>query len=138
MKFYTAAAYELFRKEVSKSTKYFAREKIFNKEYEVVHVKQDKKLPWGREKFSVIVCNEGERYDCECGLYQHFGMLCSHVIRVCCHNKEYCDSLLKKWKLLCRDNDRETEDISKMVERFITVSVAKHGSGQVRWGQHTM
>lgn len=80
--FYTAAAFSLFRKEVTKSTHYFARERITNKEYDVVHVKPHKKLPWGREKFTVVFnCNAGT-YDCECGQYHHFGILCSHVIRV--------------------------------------------------------
>lgn len=83
-KFYTKVVYDLFRKEVDKSTSYFAIEKVPNKEFHVVHVKPNKKLPWDREKMSVLVYGDGERYDCECGLYQHFGVLCSHVWRVMC------------------------------------------------------
>jgi hypothetical protein len=82
MTFYTVAVYDLFRKEVDKSTDYFAVEKTKNKQFDVVHVKPDRKLPWAREKFTVLINNEGESYECECGLYQHFGVLCSHVLRV--------------------------------------------------------
>jgi hypothetical protein len=90
-KLYTSAAYTLFRREVSKSTFYIAKVKIEEKEFDVVHVKPERKLPWGREKFSVLINSDEGRYDCECGLYNHFGILCSHAIRVStkilCHNK---------------------------------------------------
>ncbi|RLM58562.1 hypothetical protein C2845_PM18G03690 [Panicum miliaceum] len=79
-KFYISAAYTLFRKEVTKSTNYFAREKV-EKKYEVVHVKPHKMLPWGRERFIVVFNSTIGSYDCECGLYKHFGILCSHVLR---------------------------------------------------------
>ncbi|PVH47902.1 hypothetical protein PAHAL_4G182400 [Panicum hallii] len=82
MTFYISAVYALFRQEVDRSTRYFAIEKARNKEYEVVHVKPHMKLPWQREKITVFVNDFGGRYDCECGLYQHFGVLCSHVLRV--------------------------------------------------------
>jgi hypothetical protein len=48
-KFYTKVVYDLFRKEVDKSTSYFAIEKVPNKEFHVVHVKPNKKLPWDRD-----------------------------------------------------------------------------------------
>jgi hypothetical protein len=81
MAFYTAAAYDLFQKEISKSTDYLARQKPGANEYEVVHVKPHKKLPWGRDKFTVRA-TDGQGFKCECGLHEHFGMLCSHVLRV--------------------------------------------------------
>jgi hypothetical protein len=81
-KFYTSAAYGLFRKEVTKSTFYIARERVQGKEFDIVHVKPERRLSWGREKFTVQVDTYEGRYDCECGLYSHFGILCSHAIRV--------------------------------------------------------
>jgi hypothetical protein len=74
-KLYTSADYTLFRREVSKSTFYIAKVKIEEKEFDVVHVKPERKLPWGREKFSVLINSDEGRYDCECGLYNHFGTL---------------------------------------------------------------
>ncbi|KAL6637615.1 hypothetical protein ACP70R_025187 [Stipagrostis hirtigluma subsp. patula] len=82
MTFYTAAVYELFRKEIDKSTHYHAVEVIKDREYNVLHVKPRKKYPWYGDAFKVVVNGEGESYHCECGLYQHFGVLCSHVLRV--------------------------------------------------------
>ena len=57
MTFYIAAVYDLFRKEVDKSTDYFAVEKTKNKQFDVVYVKPDRKLPWAREKFTVVINN---------------------------------------------------------------------------------
>jgi hypothetical protein len=88
-KLYIAAAYALFRKEVSKSTFYIAKVKIEQKEFDVVHVKPERRLPWGREKFSVLFNYDEGRYDCECGLYSHFGILCSHAMRVSLKNIMY-------------------------------------------------
>ncbi|CAN6334678.1 unnamed protein product [Urochloa humidicola] len=81
-KFYTPAVHGLFRKEIDKATNYFAVEKTYKKEYDVVPVNPAYKHPWGREKITVTINNGGESYDCECGLYQHFGVLCGHVLRV--------------------------------------------------------
>ncbi|TVU07967.1 hypothetical protein EJB05_41348 [Eragrostis curvula] len=82
MTFYTAAAYDLFRKEVDKSSHYFAKEEIKNKLYRVLHVKPLSKPSWAQQSYMVEIKNDGESYECQCGLYQHFGILCSHVIRV--------------------------------------------------------
>ncbi|TVU43728.1 hypothetical protein EJB05_10216 [Eragrostis curvula] len=82
MTFYTAAAYDLFRKEVDKSSHYFAKEEIKNKLYTVLHVKPLSKPSWAQQSYMVEIKNDGESYECQCGLYQHFGILCSHVIRV--------------------------------------------------------
>lgn len=79
MTFYIAAVYDLFRKEVDKSTDYFAVEKTKNKQFDVVYVKPDRKLPWAREKFTVVISNGVKVMT---GLYKHFGVLCSHVLRV--------------------------------------------------------
>jgi hypothetical protein len=51
-------------------------------QFDVVHVKPKRRLPWGREKFSVKINIHKGTYDCECGQYRHFGILCSHAIRV--------------------------------------------------------
>lgn len=79
---YTAAAYGLLRKEIDKSTFYFAKELVPNKEFAVFHVKPEKRLPWGREMFKVLINSEDDTYNCECGLYKHSGFLCGHVLRV--------------------------------------------------------
>ncbi|CAL4930646.1 unnamed protein product [Urochloa decumbens] len=105
-KFYTAAVYGLFRKEINKATRYFAIEKIKDKEYDVVHAQAHKKLPWNREKLTVVISNGGEKYDCECGLYQHFGVLCGHVLRVMnqlgvCEIPKY--HINKRWTRSARD-----------------------------------
>jgi hypothetical protein len=110
-KLYTSSVYGLFRKEVSKSTFYTARVQIENKEFDVVHVKPDRKLPWGREKFSVIINHDKGRYDCECGLYNHFGILCSHAIRVSI-------KLLRMMKQIFENNCQCTVDLKGSTNIF--------------------
>lgn len=80
--FYTSASYGLLRKEIDRSTFFFAREVVEKEEFEVTHVKPDRRLPWGREMFRVLVNRDDGTYNCECGMYKHSGFLCGHVLRV--------------------------------------------------------
>ncbi|TVU22822.1 hypothetical protein EJB05_32542, partial [Eragrostis curvula] len=81
MTFYTSATYNLFRKEIDKSTYYFAIETKKGEEFDVIHVKPSRRPQWGEAKYVVVIKNDGQYYDCQCGLYQHFGILCCHVLR---------------------------------------------------------
>jgi hypothetical protein len=31
------------------------------------------------------VLDDGELFECECGLFEHMGIVCSHSIKVCFH-----------------------------------------------------
>lgn len=56
--------------------------------------------------FTVKVVDAGERYICECGLYEHFGMLCCHAIKVLIHrgvSKIPTAHILKRWTREARD-----------------------------------
>lgn len=78
---YTRAAFELFRSEVDKASNYVIGGNQGNV-YTISHDNAPIRARWARVHFKVEVIDGGCRYVCECGLYEHFGMLCCHSIRV--------------------------------------------------------
>lgn len=52
--------------------------------YTIKHDNAPNRAHWARVEFKVGEIEGGKRYVCECGLYEHFGMLCCHSIRVSC------------------------------------------------------
>ncbi|CAN6231112.1 unnamed protein product [Urochloa humidicola] len=45
--------------------------------YDVTRVER-----WCKGRYVVTVGSEGQKHSCECGLFEHFGLPCSHIIRV--------------------------------------------------------
>lgn len=78
---YTKAAFELFRSEVDKASNYVISNEEGNT-YTISHDNAPVRAQWARVHFKVQVVDGGKRYICECGLYEHFGILCCHTIRV--------------------------------------------------------
>lgn len=81
LKVYTKAAFELFRAECDKASNYKAGRPVGNV-YTVSHDRAEKRAHWQRVHFKVEVLDGGKKYNCECGLYDHFGILCCHSLRV--------------------------------------------------------
>jgi hypothetical protein len=82
MQVYTNAAYELFRSQVDKSTRYNVDDTNAPSVYLVVHDKAKQRERWSRVEFSVRVLDGGAFFECDCGLYSHLGIICCHTIRV--------------------------------------------------------
>jgi hypothetical protein len=71
-----------FKAELEKGQNYNPpRELEPNCLYELEHSYAHLRPSWARTTFKVCV-EAGQRFDCECGLFGHFGILCGHVIRV--------------------------------------------------------
>jgi hypothetical protein len=81
-KIYTRAAYRLFTEEVDKVTHYRVVEIEKGRVYEVHHTNAERRESWSRVVFRIIVEEDPECFECECGLYKHFGILCCHAISV--------------------------------------------------------
>lgn len=102
---YTRAAFELFRSEVDKASNY----KIDGNEGNVYTISHDNapiRARWARVHFNVEVLDGGGRYVCECGLYEHFGMLCCHSIRLMLQKdiaKIPDAHIMKRWTKDARD-----------------------------------
>jgi hypothetical protein len=81
-KIYTRAAYRLFSEEVDKVTHYRVLEIEKDRVYEVHHTNSERREAWSRVVFRIMVAENQSCFDCECGLYKHFGILCCHAIAV--------------------------------------------------------
>jgi hypothetical protein len=82
MQVYTNAAYELFRLQVDKSTRYNVVATNDPSVFMVVHDKAKRRERWAKVEFSVRVHDAGGFFECDCGLYSHLGIVCCHTIRV--------------------------------------------------------
>lgn len=97
LKIYTKAAFELFRSEVDKTSNYEVSDPDGGT-YIVSHDNAEKRARWARVHFKVEVIGDGERYICECGLYEHFGIMCCHSLRVrrLMHHFQPCNTVLSQ------------------------------------------
>lgn len=80
-KIYTEASFMLFRKQVDRAASYIVSGKGENF-YVVSHNSPGERPGWAKVDFKVYVLDDGSRYYCECGFYEHLGILCCHTIRV--------------------------------------------------------
>lgn len=81
LKIYTRASFNLFKKQVDKAANFVVEGKG-DGFYVVNHNYRDKMPEWKKTSFRVYEIDERKRYHCECGLYEHLGILCCHTIRV--------------------------------------------------------
>ncbi|TVU02722.1 hypothetical protein EJB05_51754, partial [Eragrostis curvula] len=83
-KIYTKDAYNLFVKELYKSTSYIVSKERDQHRYEdhfiVSHIEASKREKWSKVEFKVHIDEESKFHSCECGLYNHFGILCCHAL----------------------------------------------------------
>jgi hypothetical protein len=79
---YTRKAGQLFSAEVDKSADYNVVQGLASNEVRVIHNNEEVRKKWARVVFTVRIEDNGGRYVCECGLYEHFGILCCHSLKV--------------------------------------------------------
>lgn len=82
--FYTRTMLQKFVEQIRLGVSYDVFEIIPRRKYRLDHVKNDllRRDEWSRVSYEVDVLEDGEFYRCECGLWEHTGMLCCHSIRV--------------------------------------------------------
>jgi hypothetical protein len=79
---YTKNCFALFSEEVDKSTDYLVSPGKEKNSYFVIHNNAETRKDWARVVFYVTVQADLQKYTCECGQYEHFGMLCCHALKV--------------------------------------------------------
>lgn len=79
---YTKNCFQLFSEEVDKSMQYDVAQAAEQNSYYVRHNNAETRKVWECVVFSVKVEDGGKKFSCECGQYEHFGMLCCHAIKV--------------------------------------------------------
>ncbi|KAJ1260660.1 hypothetical protein BS78_10G250100 [Paspalum vaginatum] len=85
LEIYTSNVYELFTNEIDKAHSYHVSPDDSNTLFRVKHNNAELVQRFKRPEFEVRSINNGEIFECECRLYEHFGMLCCHVLRVFIH-----------------------------------------------------
>ena len=89
--------FEMFGTFLFASASYTVEELIPRKKFVATHLNAEKREKYLKSVFEIEVSDEGDYYTCECGLYEHMGMVCCHIIKVrrnlpqladtfiCCH-----------------------------------------------------
>lgn len=77
-----------------------------NKVYRTTLIEAEGREKWLRVAYEVKMIDNGAEFDCECGQFEHMGLLCCHVLRV----MDYLDILeipkkhiVKRWTRNARD-----------------------------------
>ena len=81
-KIYTRTMFEMFGSFLHKSGRYIALEVLPGREYIAKHVDADRREKWCRVAYKVVVSTDGGKFFCECGMFEHMGMICCHIIKV--------------------------------------------------------
>lgn len=50
--------------------------------YTATHVNAEKRSKYCKTVFEIGISDDGEIYKCQCGLFEHMGMVCCHIIKV--------------------------------------------------------
>uniref|UniRef100_A0ACD5ZBL6 Uncharacterized protein n=1 Tax=Avena sativa TaxID=4498 RepID=A0ACD5ZBL6_AVESA len=105
-KVYTRAMFEQFGQNLYEDGAYKIEEVQKGKIYLAKHTKPHKREKWSRVIFKVGMVNEGEYFECECGLFEHMGVLCCHALKVMDHlgvEEIPAKHILKRWTKDARD-----------------------------------
>ncbi|CAN6253854.1 unnamed protein product [Urochloa humidicola] len=99
-KLYTANVLSLFCELKDKSEYFHAYRNEMNNSYTVENYELELVQRWSKGRYIVDVTHDGTIYSCECGLFEHFGLPCQHIIRVliCRGEQKIPESLImKRW-----------------------------------------
>jgi hypothetical protein len=81
-KIYTPSVFKLFKAEMRKSLSYVIISNSRGISYEVKHVDADSRDAWSRVNFTITVQPDSGLHNCQCRLYEHFGIICCHIMLV--------------------------------------------------------
>lgn len=83
--YYTRTMLHMFVEHMRLGAAYDVFEIIPKQKYRLEHVDAARRDEWSRVTYLVEIVAGGSLYQCECGLWEHMGMLCCHSIRVMMH-----------------------------------------------------
>jgi hypothetical protein len=79
-KIYTRTMFEKFQDFLYKSGSYYVDQVVPGERYVAKHFDSDIREKWCKVQYEVSVSDGYST--CECGMYEHMGMLCCHVLKV--------------------------------------------------------
>ncbi|TVU49926.1 hypothetical protein EJB05_01270, partial [Eragrostis curvula] len=95
---YTRAMYNRFHHELYEFGAYAIEDTTHNGVFVLVHTDNDGNPAARRTR--VTFSEDRSKIDCECGLYEHMGMLCRHALKVLVHLDRRvipCKNIMKRW-----------------------------------------
>ncbi|KAL6652097.1 hypothetical protein ACP70R_011022 [Stipagrostis hirtigluma subsp. patula] len=105
-KVYTRKMFAIFSEQIFNSGCFIAEEKIKKTKYVVKRFCPEQCEKWEQVEFQVDAVGNGDQYICQCGLAEHMGMLCPHIIRVFIQfgiDKIPEKHIIKRWTVNARD-----------------------------------
>lgn len=84
-KIYRRTIFEKFGEMLYEGGSYILDEVIPRREYIARHAKKDLREKWCKSEFLVQVNELADEFKCECGTFEHYGMVCSHAVKELCH-----------------------------------------------------
>jgi hypothetical protein len=86
-KIYTRSMFEMFGRVLYVAGYYMIQEIEPRKKYIAVHINPEARQDWHKSRYLVTVSEDGGYYSCECGRYEHMGMVCYHILKVRIFNR---------------------------------------------------
>jgi len=105
-KVYTRAMFEQFGDVLNKSGAYELQEVETRRVYLAEHVDAVSREKWCKVAYRVNVAEDLFLFECECGIFEHSGMVCCHVLKVMIHLKLRTvpeKHIVKRWTNDARD-----------------------------------
>lgn len=81
-KVYTRAMFEKFGEELYKCGAYVLDEIVQRKVYKSTHVDAAAREKWSKVEFKIEVSDDESFFSCECGTFEHSGLICCHALQV--------------------------------------------------------
>lgn len=106
-KVYTKTMFEMFQGFMYKAGRYILVEEMQGRIYAVRHVNGEARERWSKIEYTVAVSADRGKFSCECGLFEHMGMVCCHILKVMMaldvqRIPEF--HIVKRWTVDARDN----------------------------------
>lgn len=98
--------FEQFGRLLIEGTAYNVTKVEKMRKYVTTHNNAAKREKWSRVVFEVTMKGDCSEFECECGQFEHMGMLCPHVLRVMdmLHLEEIpAKPIVKRWTKDARD-----------------------------------
>ncbi|XP_066161341.1 protein FAR1-RELATED SEQUENCE 5-like [Oryza sativa Japonica Group] len=104
---YTRAVFQLFSEELTDSLSYMVKPGEDESTVQVVRMCTEESSSFLRKEYQVYYDVEREEFSCVCKMFEHKGILCSHVLRVLVQyglSKIPDRYILKRWTKNARDS----------------------------------
>ncbi|XP_044339981.1 protein FAR1-RELATED SEQUENCE 5 isoform X1 [Triticum aestivum] len=129
-KVYTCAMIEQLGELLYQANAYRIEELDKGRLYRATHTQAEMREKWARGVYEVKMLDDGRLFECECGLFEHMGMPCCHMLKVMdvLGYTEIPEKLiLKRW----------TRDARDVLLSHLQVYQRGHASSRIMTHRHT-